>query len=238
VVISGAYGPDPQRGAGRSSQFSHPERVSGAESQRGFRSSNVFDPTAGLDEPQRAHVTDRLAGWLSDLHGRSERPLAVVDLNQPELIVRTYIEIFEPPDPVAKRLQHAAEWVMAEFAASSTEILVHGDFWPGNWRIDGNRFTVIDWENAHWSPSPIMDEFLFPLSDITLGREDPGHNLTAFSENYRRRRQLPRRHRDEARLASIWTAAEVATRTHRRWGVVEDWALEWHRVVMGLAMRL
>jgi aminoglycoside phosphotransferase (APT) family kinase protein len=185
----------------------------------------------------RAPLTDRLAAWLADLHGRSERPIRAVDLRHPELIVKTYIEVFQPPDPVGKRLQHAAESVSAEFASSSTEILVHGDFWPGNWRMNGGGFTIIDWENAHWSPSPLADEFLYPLSDLTLGREEPEHDLFSFSETYRRHRGLPLRRRDEAELASIWNAAEVATRTHRRWGVVEDWALEWHRAVVRLAMR-
>jgi hypothetical protein len=190
-----------------------------------------------LAPASRAPVTDRLAAWLADLHAGSERPLGAVDLRQPELIVKTYIEIFEPPDPVGQRLQHAAESVTAEFAASSTEILVHGDFWPGNWRMNGSGFTIIDWENAHWSPSPVADEFLYPLSNLTLGLEVPEHDLMSFSETYRRHRGLPLRHRDEAELASIWIAAEVATRTHRRWGVVEDWALKWHRAVVRLAMR-
>lgn len=184
----------------------------------------------------RGRVTDRLAAWLADLHAGSERPLGDVDLRQPESIVKTYIEIFEPPDPLRERLHQAGESVMEELASSSTEILVHGDFWPGNWRINESGFTIIDWENAHWSASPAVDELLYPLSSLTLGRDEPDHDLISFSESYRRHRRLPLRRRDEALLASIWIAVEVATRTYRRWGVVEDWAVDWHRLVLRLAM--
>jgi aminoglycoside phosphotransferase (APT) family kinase protein len=183
----------------------------------------------------RAHLTDRLAAWLADLHTRSERPLAEGDMGQPELIVKAYIEVFEPPGLVERRLRQAAESVTVEFAAGSAEILVHGDFWPGNWRIAGSDFRIVDWEHSHWSPSPIIDEFLFPLSSFTLSHD--AQDLTSFSETYRRHRGLPLRSRDEAALASIWGAAEVATRTQRRWGVVEDWSLKWHEAVMLLAVR-
>jgi hypothetical protein len=191
----------------------------------------------GLSSATRARVTDRLAAWLADLHSRSERPHDAVDLRQPESIVKTYIEIFEPPDPVGKRMHQAGELLMEEFAASSAEILVHGDFWPGNWRIGEKRFTIIDWEHAHWSASPVVDELLYPLSSLTLGRDQPDHDLISFSESYRRHRRLPLRCREEALLASMWVAAEVATRTYRRWGVVEDWAVQWHRTVERLAVR-
>lgn len=189
-----------------------------------------------LGQATRARLTDRLTAWLADLHARSERPLGTVDMRQPESIVNTYLEVFEPSDPVRKRLEQAGESVMEEFASSSTEILVHGDFWPGNWRISENGFAIIDWENAHWSPSPVVDELLYPLSGLTLGRDDPDHDLISFSESYRRHRRLPPRNRDQALLASIWIAAEVATRTYRRWGVVEDWTVDWHRLVLRLAM--
>lgn len=187
-----------------------------------------------LEPHLRARFTDQLAAWLADLHDRSERPLDAREL-QPDLIVKTYIEVFEPPVPVAKRLNRAAESVMAEFAASSAEILVHGDFWPGNWRVNETGLRIIDWEHAHWSPSPVTDEFLYPLSDLTHQREGWEHDLESFSESYRSHRGLPPRDRDDAELASIWVAAEVATRTCRRWGVVEDWSLLWHQAVLRLA---
>jgi aminoglycoside phosphotransferase (APT) family kinase protein len=183
----------------------------------------------------RTLLTERLAAWLADLHTGSERPRGEGGTGRPELIVKAYIEVFQPPGPVERRLRQAAESVTAEYAASSTEVLVHGDFWPGNWRIAGSDFSIVDWEHSHWSPSPLIDEFLFPLSSLTLAHDGP--DLTSFSETYRRQRRLPLRSGEEADLASIWTAAEVATRTQRRWGVVEDWSLKWQEAVMRLAVR-
>ncbi|MGH8914874.1 MAG: phosphotransferase family protein [Acidimicrobiia bacterium] len=189
-----------------------------------------------LEPPLNTKIADRLAAWLAQLHEGSERTASSIDTGFPALVAKYYCEVFAPPESVTRRLTEAAESVAAEFAAANTEILVHGDFWPGNWRINESEFKVIDWENAHWSPSPVLDEFLYPLSSLTLGQTEPDDDLMSFGATYRRHRRLPPRRRDEAELASIWTAAEVATRTHRRWGVVEDWAIEWHRTVMQLAM--
>lgn len=187
-----------------------------------------------LGLPERTLLTDQLAVWLAELHGRTERPLAA-PVGRPDSIVKTYLEIFESVEPVTTRLHEADESIRAEFAAASTEILVHGDFWPGNWRIDGSGFRVIDWEHAHWSPSPILDEFLYPLSRLTQNPEQQDSDLMSFTAAYRARRGLPIRTDENTLLASIWTAAEVATRTHRRWGVVEDWSHQWQQTVTRLA---
>lgn len=187
-----------------------------------------------LGTGEREVLTDRLTAWLADLHARSERPLGAA-ARGPDPIVETYLQIFESDEPVAKRLHEAEESMTAEFAAASNEILVHGDFWPGNWRVGRAGFQVIDWEHAHWSPTPVLDEFLYPLSGLTLGRQDAEPDLMSFTKAYRTRRGLPLRSDEEAVLASIWTAAEVATRTQRRWGVVEDWSYRWQRVVTRLA---
>ncbi len=190
---------------------------------------------ARLGPDERASFTDQLIAWLAQLHERSERPIRAVD-QRLDSIVETYVQVFEPGEVASRRLHEAGEWMKAEFAASTTEVLVHGDFWPGNWRIDQSGFKVIDWEHAHWSPSPVLDEFLYPLSNLTLERDETEPDVGKFSEAYRLRRGKPIRSSEDTVLAAIWTAAEVATRTHRRWGVVEDWSHRWNLVVKRLAL--
>lgn len=188
----------------------------------------------------RAEKTGELAEWLAVLHQRSERSGTAPRGDDVEQVISTFVELFEPPTAICRRLEQAGEFVVDEFRSSGSEILLHGDFWPGNWRFDAARFTIIDWEHARWSPSPLIDEFLFPLSRFVfavshgIAAQVEG-DLMSFSDAYRQHRGIPLRTRAEGLLASIWNAAEVATRSHRRWGVVEDWSLDWRDIVPRLS---
>lgn len=187
-------------------------------------------------EPSRADALDRLARWLAGLHSSSERARRSTDTSV-DRISGVFMEAFGPNDRVAVRtLEEAEELVMEESRTSRSEMLVHGDFWPGNWRLFGEDFKVIDWEHARWSSSTVIDEFLLPLSlavaNPAVGGMSDHVDTRKLSDIYRTHRGLPRRDPDEARLAAVWCAAEIATRPFRRWGVVEDWSFQWRDQVI------
>ncbi|HYI08015.1 MAG TPA: phosphotransferase [Thermoanaerobaculia bacterium] len=55
----------------------------------------------------------------------------------------------------------AARWLAAFHDATGA---THGDFWPHNLLLDGDRVSVVDWENFTPSSSPFVDLFHFPLT--------------------------------------------------------------------------
>ena len=177
-----------------------------------------------------------LVDWLAALHEASKRPTAEPDLHAVRSIAETFTDIFDPGASVRNVLGEAAEIMCQEHSGGSDSILVHGDFWPGNWIFHDNQFAVVDWEHARHSSSPALDEFLYPLSVLTdLDNLRDSSRVTHFSDLYRDSRGIPRRSRSDAFAAALWVSAEVATRTYRRWGVIEDWSHRWGRVTSALA---
>jgi hypothetical protein len=184
----------------------------------------------------RREQEDVLASWLAKLHDKSQRPRSGGGDDAVTDVQRAFVETFTPPLEVQSRLGEATELVRQETQESSSEILVHGDFWSGNWLFGDSGFTVIDWEHASWRSSSFLDEFLHPLSELTHGEAAPAPDrLGWLSDAYRRQRGIATRSDEDCLLGSIWTAAEVATRTYRRWGVVEDWSHTWARLTESLA---
>ncbi len=194
---------------------------------------------SGLADVERATFSERLAYWLAQLHSHSERPVER-EFERPPEIPDIFSEVFEPPDRVERRLRAAGDHVTGQSAKPAIEFLIHGDLWPGNCRLLGDEFTVIDWEHSHWSTTSFTDEFLFPLSLLApalLAKPDLSiRRLDGFSRMYRRQRGIPSLHDEEVLLVALWVAAEVATRAYRQWGVVEDWSLGWRELVGKLAL--
>lgn len=186
------------------------------------RSWDEADPT------WRAERELGLAAWLAELHDRTRMP-GTATPERARDVETAFADAFEPVATVRARLGEATDMVSAEYERSTEEILVHGDFWSGNWLFSSTHFTVIDWEHSQRCPSPILDEFLPVLSEWNRAGEDSigPVSLRKFSDLYRERRGLDPRTDPEAANASLWVAAEVATRTYRRWGQVEDWSLSW-----------
>lgn len=197
-----------------------------------------FAPSDRTWDANSRHRQADLARWLGALHDRTRTARSGSRLAVSE-VETAFVELFDPVATVRNRLREGTEMVVAECERSTHETLVHGDFWPGNWLLRDDSFTVIDWEHAHHSPTPVLDEFLFPLSEVTL--RDPGEAvpevLRRFSDLYRSQRGLESRSDDDVWNASLWVAAEVATRTYRRWEVVEDWSHNWAGLIQHLASR-
>lgn len=177
-----------------------------------------------------------LVHWLATLHDRSQRVRShgvadlVVDVRD------AYFERFQPSARVRDVLMEATDMVVRDSLGAQYEMLVHGDFWSGNWLFGDRGFTVIDWEHAGWRLSSVLDEFMHPLSEISrLDAPSPTvESLSWLSDAYRRQRGIATRSNEDCILASVWVAAEVATRTHRRWGVVEEWSRDWVRLTQSL----
>jgi hypothetical protein len=61
-----------------------------------------------------------------------------------------------------RHLRGAAQWLAAFHAATGA---AHGDFWPGNVLLEGNRVIgVVDWEHYRPQASPYVDLFHFALT--------------------------------------------------------------------------
>lgn len=77
-----------------------------------------------LPDPGAAAARVAVAHWEEQLHAQQLEP-------QPELVL-------------------VCEWLKERAPESAQTTLVHGDWKPGNWLVDGGRFVVsLDWELVH-----------------------------------------------------------------------------------------
>ena len=84
----------------------------------------VLGLNATLPDPGQAAARVAVSVWEEQLHAQMLEP-------QPELVA-------------------VCEWLKERAPTSATTTLVHGDWKPGNWLVDGDRFVVaLDWELVH-----------------------------------------------------------------------------------------
>jgi aminoglycoside phosphotransferase (APT) family kinase protein len=62
---------------------------------------------------------------------------------------------------------------MADRLAAVPSVLVHGDLWSWNVNVDGDHFTVFDWESSGRHGPPLVDLVYFLVDTLTLVA-DPG----------------------------------------------------------------
>ena len=61
--------------------------------------------------------------------------------------------------------------------ANAPAVPQHGDLWTANVLVDGEKLTVIDWEDFGYAFEPFMDAWTFVLSLCALSGDDDGASL-------------------------------------------------------------
>ena len=67
--------------------------------------------------------------------------------------------------------------------ASAPAIPQHGDFWERNVLVDGEKLTIIDWEDFGFVFEPFMDVWTFALSLCALAGDEEGASLYERGDN-------------------------------------------------------
>ncbi len=101
--------------------------------------------------------------WLAGLHDDSSEdaaPISLID-DLPERISRRW-----PDHPATQILARELPRLQARLAAAEVpRTVVHGDFWPGNLLMTGDRVTgVVDWASGQLRGDPLRDVARFALS--------------------------------------------------------------------------
>lgn len=121
---------------------------------------------------------ERAAGWLADMHGRlrvggATRLLRHDDASLARWAARAAANAPEVADVAAK---HAA---LADRLASQPTAVLHGELYPSNVLIAGDRVCPIDWEVAAVGPA------LLDLAALTAGRGWSEDDRRAIALAYR-----------------------------------------------------
>ena len=94
-------------------------------------------------DPDHAIRAGILLGWLHTL------PLHARLRNLPRLRPRVLNVALERDSPLAGRAVEAANALLPNLTKTTTKVLLHGDYWPGNLLWDEHDAVhVIDWEDA------------------------------------------------------------------------------------------
>lgn len=110
-------------------------------------------------------LLQQAASWLRLLHERTARPrTAHLPLSHTPYPHR-FAALFVLQALEHAALQEVATAVSTHTAAATTQLVQHGDFWPGNilLRADG-QLAFIDWQFSTWTTDPNFDLYFLPLA--------------------------------------------------------------------------
>lgn len=207
---------------------------------------------ATTDPAALTQLLQRAAVWLRLLHEQTARP-RMADL---PMCHSTYAGCFANLFTLDKQEQAALREVETAVSdhttAATTQLIQHGDFWPGNilLRATDGQLALIDWQFSAWTTDPSFDLYFLPLAAAVAlaGSGTPqqrgqraAQTLASWAQTI-----LPTYltayghpmlyHLLPSHLGFLWACVVAAARPVETFGIVQDDALLWRTLFANLAI--
>lgn len=106
--------------------------------------------------------------WLVQFHRATHTTELLFDEESIHKHILTLLQEFqeccEPSDAEQKMIRHIAECAQSMRGEKLPLVGCHGDFWPRNFILEGEKAGVVDWERFQPDSAPFRDLFMFPIS--------------------------------------------------------------------------
>ncbi|MEZ4512095.1 MAG: aminoglycoside phosphotransferase family protein [Chloroflexota bacterium] len=203
------------------------------------------------DIPALTQLLQRAAVWLRLLHEQTARPRTADLALQHEAYAARFAALFALPKPEQTVLREVETAVSSHTTAATTQIIQHGDFWPGNilLRADNDQLALIDWQFSTWTTDPNFDlYFLLLATAVALaGSGTPQQRgqraaqrlkswenslIPAYLTTYGQPmlyQLLP------PRTGFLWACLTAAARPVETFGIIQDDAPLWRTVFAALS---
>ena len=113
------------------------------------------------------HFLDRLDNWFIHYHTSFQGVKKTLGFLYSHLIQKLY-ELHRNDSDVEPIIKYAEELLAGidNWHGGVVPVLAHNDLWPGNFIINGDRLTAIDWERAKPERAPLFDYFWMIISAV------------------------------------------------------------------------